>query len=599
MSLDDVEVHLVQTGEEAAECARWLSTVDVLAVDTETEGLQPHKDRVRLIQFGDRRTAWVLPVEGPRSWGGLAVHLLEVFTERVTCHNLKYDQRMIRNHLKHELDEPHLHDTMLMSRVLDPTRSAALKTLSSRLVDSRAGAMDSTLHEAMKVSGYDWKTVPLDFDYYWFYAGVDTVLTRRVFDHLKPQVDATCRRGYDLELAASHVCGRMEDHGVRIDVDYAARQYHRLLEHVDTLTRWCVDEYGVKPGSNAEVVRVLQEAGHVFVRLTQANRIALDKEVLQSVDHPLANAVLQRRQAQKIANTYLRHFVQDVDDDLRLHPNVNSCEARTSRMSMSEPNLQNLPRKTDDNPLAQLVRNCVVPAEGHVLLMCDFDQVEFRIFSSLAGDPTLAEAFRDDVFTTMCREIFADAAITKDDPRRQTTKNSIYARLYGAGAEKFAITAGISVDDARRFNALLDDRYPALRALQQRLEMTARQHLTTAGVAYLNSPLTNRRFVLENDQTYKLVNYLVQGTAAEVLKLKLIELTRAGLGQFLVVPVHDEVILEVPVDRVHEVATTVLDVMNDARLFPIPISASLSVGRRWGTKSDYDPMRRYDDPKVV
>lgn len=597
MSLDDVQVHLVETADDAGEALRWLSDVETLAVDTETEGLQPHRDKVRLIQFGDERLSWVFPVEGPRSWGGLALSLLDRFVGRVICHNLKYDQRMIRNHLGFELPEPRLHDTMLMSRVLDPGRSAALKQLAARLVDSRATAMDATLSEAMKQSGYGWKDVPLSFTYYWFYAGLDTVLTRRVFDQLSPQVDASCRRAYELELATSHVCGRMEDHGVKIDVPYAEERYRGLLGYVDDLSRWCKTNYGVSAGSNAQVIRVLEDAGHRFVKLTRGGATSLDKEVLSEVDHPLAHAVLRRRQAQKVANTYLRHFAEDVDGDGRLHPNVNSCEARTGRMSMSEPNLQNLPRKSDDNKLAQLVRNCVVPAEGHVLLMCDFDQVEFRIFSSLTHDPSLADAFSDDVFTTMCREIFSDPSILKSDPRRQTTKNSIYARLYGAGNDKFAVTAGISVEDAKRFNALLDDRYPALRVLQQQLEREAREHLQREGTAYLTSPLTQRRFVIDNDQTYKLVNYLVQGTAAEVLKQKLVELSQVGLGEFLVVPVHDEVILEVPVDRLHEVASEVLAVMNDTRLFPIPISASLAVGLRWGSKVDYRPdLRPVDLP---
>jgi len=589
VSLDDVQVHLVETADDAAEAVRWLETVDKLAVDTETTGLQPHRDVVRLIQLGDNKTSWVMPVEGPRSWGGLALHLLDRFPGRIICHNLKYDQRMIRNHLKYELPEPHVHDTMLMSRVLDPLRSAALKQLSARLIDSRATAMDATLAEAMKQSGYGWHDVPLDFTYYWFYAGVDTVLTRRVFDHLEPQVNERCRRAYELELATSHVCGRMEDHGVRIDVPYATERYRGLLDYVEQLGSWCREHYGVNPGSNAQVVQVLTDAGHRFVKLTQSGATSLDKEVLADIDHPLAHAVLRRRQAQKIANTYLRHFSEDVDVDDRLHPNVNSCEARTGRMSMSEPNLQNLPRKSDDNRLSQLVRNCIIPADGHVLLMCDFDQVEFRIFSSLTRDPRLVEAFHDDVFTAMCREIFADPSIPKSDPRRQTTKNSIYARLYGAGNDKFAHTAGISLEEAKRFNALLDDRYPALRSLQQGLDREARQHLTSEGTAYLTSPLTGRRFAIDNDQTYKLVNYLVQGTAAEVLKLKLVELSHAGVGEFLVVPVHDEVILEVPVEDLHDVSRTVLEVMNDTQLFPIPVTASLSVGLRWGSKVDYRP----------
>lgn len=598
MSLDDVQVHLVDSFEEAQACVKWLEAgTDPLAVDTETHGLRPHHDPVRLLQVGDDRTAWVFPIELPRSWGGFVVELLErlkLRRRRVICHNLKFDQRMIRRWLRHEFDLTQLDDTMLMSRVLEPTRSAALKRLAGTLVDPRAASMDATLHEAMKTSGYGWGDVPIDFSYYWFYAGVDCILTRRVYDQLAPRIEAECPQAYQLELVAANVCGHMEDHGVKIDVHRAKTKHDELMTYVDDVGKWCQSEYGVNPGQNAKVIEVLQDAGHTFTTLTRGGSLALDKEVLSAVDHPLAHAVLSRRQAQKVARTYLRHFAEEVDGDDRLHPSINTCEARTGRMSMSEPNFQNLPRTRGTSPFADIVRSCVVPEEGNVLFMCDFAQIEWRIFASLTQDPELIAAFEaDDFFAEMTRQIFNDPSITKDDPRRQIVKNAMYARIFGAGTAKFAWTAGITEEDAKQFTAMLDLKYPAIRRLQQSFDAQGRHHYETEGIAYLTGPLFGRRFVLDDDAIYKLVNYTIQGTAAEVMKLKLIQLAQAGLERYLVIPVHDEVMVEAPREDAVEIGAAIHDVMNDDSMFAVPLTAEMSVGLRWSEKMSYgrgDPL---------
>lgn len=587
--IDDAQVHLVDNVEEAGELSRWLSERSLVAVDTETTGLR-HEDRVRVVQVGDGDTAWVVPVEAPGSWGGLVLSLLGRYDGNVVMHHAKFDVNKLLTSLGLEFQADKLHDTMLQARVLEPTRSAALKNLASRYVDSRAAFAQSDLDERLKGGGHTWATVPVTFEPYWFYAGLDTILTYRLHHELYPRVQAGPQPAYDLELSAALVCGGMERHGALIDQAYAREQRALLEERIEYAGRWCEEHYGVKPGSNAAVAQVLVGAGWDLNKRTPNGAIALDKEVLEGVDHPLARTVLKRRQAQKVVSAYLRHYCDDLASDGRIHPSINTCEARTGRMSMSDPNLQNLPRQSESNPLSEVVRRCVVPAPGHVLLLCDFDQIEMRIFAHLSRSPDLLGAFGEDVdfFTVMTREIFGDPAIVKKDPRRQTTKNAMYARIYGAGTAKFAWTAGITEEEAKHFSALLDLRYPAIRQLQSQIDATSRGRYETEGEAYVTSPLTGRRFTLDDDAYYKLMNYLIQGTAAEVLKMKLVELAQVGLAGYLVCPVHDEVILEVPEDQLIDVARTVQRVMNDVDLFTVPITAGLATGTSWGAKQDYE-----------
>lgn len=592
MSLDGVEVHLVDNVLEAAACADWLKRQDVIAIDTETHGFKPHEHPIRLGQIGNDKEAWVFFCEGDRSWAGAFAELVERFEGTFIGHNLKFDERVLRE-FGIQLPLERCHDTMLMSRVVDPTRSAALKRLAGQLVDPRSAALQGQLDDAMKKAGYDWSTVPLSFTDYWMYAGLDCILTRQVYDILEPRMRREAPEAYELELAVSSVCGKMEDHGIKVDTVRAQEKHDALLKYCDDLVVYCNDNFGVHPGKNAAIIEFLQNAGFTFTTLTKGGSIALDAEVLDSVDHPLSQLVLQRRKAQKVARTYLRHFFEDVDEDDRLHPSVNFVAARTGRMSMSDPNLQNLPRASGDNPLASLVRSCIIPAPEHTLVFADFAQVEWRLFASLTESQELIDAFQaDDFFTEMARGVFNDPSITKKDERRQITKNAMYAIIYGAGDKKFAWTAGISLAEAKQFKALLDNRYPAIKQLQQRLTREAEANLRETGVAFLQGGLYNRRFAIDDDAVYKLINYRIQGEAAQVLKLKLVQLAQAGLQDYLVIPVHDEVILEVPNDDLGEVVHTVLNTMNDATLFATPLEAEVSIGQRWSEKIPYQTLIR-------
>lgn len=585
--IDNIQVHYVDTADEAVAYTNWLAQQSIVAIDTETTGLTYH-DRVRTVQVGNRDEAYVMSVEQPWSWSHLVRTSLEAYTGEIVGHNWPFDSNKLETTLGMRFKQL-AHDTMLQARVLEPLRSAALKNLAARYVDPRAAAAQADLGERLDGGKHTWATVPLTFWPYWYYGGLDTILTLRVHDEIHPQVQSTAPLAYDLERAVSATCARMELHGALIDQEYAQAASKQLSAFVGQCEKWCVENYGVKPGSNASVIKILEEAGFTFDKVTQSGAKALDKEVLGGISHPLAQTVLQRRQAQKVVSTYLKHFIEDADEEGRIHPRVNTCAARTSRMSMDSPNLQNLPRLSDTNQVSQIVRNSVIAKAGHTLVMCDFDQIEWRLFASLSKDLDLMAAFQaDDFFTEMVRQVFNDPGAQRSDPRRQTTKNAMYARIYGAGTQKFAWTAGISFEEAQRFTAMLDHRYPSIRRVTSQIEQIAQNRYVTDGEAFVESPMTHRRFVVDDDRAlYKLVNYVIQGTAAEVLKMKIIELDAAGLGDFLVCPVHDEIILEIPNEDVDDVAHTVLTTMNDRDLFEVPITASLSVGKSWGVKVDY------------
>ncbi len=595
MSLDDVQLHLVDDFETACELMRWLSSEDAadsIAVDTETTGLVIGKDRIRLAQLGGMTHGWAVPWD---QWNGLYVEALKRYEGRIDMHNAKFDAGMLATDPLNAYFVPRsrIDDTRVMSHILEPNMSTALKSQAARHVDSLAAGAQGELHKAIGPRGaWDWATVPIDFGPYWQYAALDTVLTRHLKEHHAPLTRAIgATESYQLEMAAQWVIEKAERYGAHVDVPYAREHYDKFLAYVATAEKWVLENYGVKPGSNAAIVRILQDAGYEFTKATASGAVALDKEVLDGIDHPLAQTVLQRRQLQKLAATYLKHFIEEVDADDCIHPSINTLGARTSRMSMERPNLQNLPRKSEKNRAAEVVRNSISAREGNTLLLCDFDQIEMRLLAHLSRDEGLRAAFLgpDDFFVSIAREVFHDPTLVKKDPRRSLIKNTTYAEVYGAGLAKQAATARVPVDDVKAVKSRFDTLYPGVKSFKKSVEMLAWRRQRDEGVGYVLSGLgTGRRHIADHNKMYALVNWLIQGTAAEALKYKIVELDAAGLGDYFVAPVHDEVILDVPNDMVPDAVETLKQVMNDDKMFSVPITASVSYGERWGAKVDWD-----------
>lgn len=603
--LKDVSLHLVESYEDVTACLAWLADTQSthLGFDCESTGLSPETDRIRLIQFGDAHHGWAFELD---RWFGLAEEIIKRWIatgRRFVGHNARFDVAFLR---KHGLCIPmHLvDDTMMLAHIADPTVSIGLKQQSGRHVDPRAAAMQTQLDEVMTSGGYTWATIPVAANgpcaVYWVYAALDTVLTVRLWQHHAPSVLAEAPRAYDLEVSVGWVADRMERAGMLLDRVYTLDQGEEFSQLYASLTTQAHEEFGVDAGSKDQVIRRFLEDGVELWKRTPGGEFSLDKEVVAQINHPLATLILQRRKVEKLNSTFLRRFLQYSAHDGRIHPSINTLGfseqsagafgVATSRMSMSHPNLQQLPRGKD--PLSSVIRNCLVAGEGKTLLMVDFDQVELRIMAHLSGDPGLAAAFatEDDFFTTLTRGIYKDPTIHKDDPRRQLTKSYVYATLYGAGNDKLATTTGVPLAEVEQLSRDFSDAYSGVPLFQQEVQRRARLRARDEGVApYTRSPLTNRRFVGETGSEYKLVNFTIQGMAAEILKTKLLELDAAGLGDVLRLPVHDEVIVEVDKEDVPEAVHILTGVMNDADLLNIPLTAGVSIGERWGSKVDYVP----------
>ena len=578
-----------------------------LGLDSETSGfgvfgVGDKKDRVRLIQIGDANAGWAFARD---DWLGLLKDVVEKWDGDWILHNATFDALFFDVDCGVHIPRQKIRDTMVRSRINEPHMSMALKQQAARHIDPAAAGLQAELAGTK----WTWANVPIDYAPYWTYGALDPVLTYRLEEFHKPITDAEAPDAFELEMAVLWVVEKMRRYGAHVDRPGARQKLVQFNEYVKSVERWCQDEYGVKPGSNAAIISILEDAGFEFTATTKSGAIALDKEVLEGIDHPLAQAVLGRRQAQKMASTYLRFYTEEADYDDLLHPSFNTLGAKTGRMSCSDPNLQNLPRlgtsRTGDS-----VRNCftsryidpdllpqfdekftVEDAMKHgSLIMCDYSQIEMRMLAHFAQEEGMIKAFQSDgdFFVNLARQIYQDDTITKKDKRRQVTKNAGYAKIYFAGLAKFAATAGITTVAAKDFLNRFDTMYPGVSQFQNGILQTAMNRKMTEGLAYARSPLTGRKYVADDRAEYKLINYLIQGCAAEVNKMKLVELDNAGIGDYMYATIHDEVLLDAPPGMAVDIVNTLEAIMNDDKMFaPLPIEAEASFAHRWGMKKDW------------
>jgi DNA polymerase-1 len=604
--LQGVKLHLVETIEDVNACLEWLSdlTCERLGFDTEGTGLSPEVDHVRLVQFGDAFTGWAIPID---RWYGLIEEIVRRWVRRgsrFVAHHAKFDVAFLR---KHGIIIPiHLvDDTMMVAHILNPTVSVGLKQQSRKHVDPLAASMQRQLDDVMHSGGYTWATIPIaptgPCKVYWIYAALDPVLTVRLWDKLWPQVEKTAPKAYDIELSVGWIADRMERRGVLIDRAYTTDKRREFAELHKALAQRGIDEFGVSLGSSQQIVDVLLRDEVPLWKRTQEGW-SLDKFALEGLRHPLVRLLQEYKRVEKLDSTYLRRFLEYSEHDGRVHPNINTLGFQeeqvrnagdfgvvTGRMSMSRPNLQQLPRVDESDPLSLIVRNCIVSEPGSTFVMFDFDQVELRIMAHFTQDPGLFEAFDQpgDFFTFMTRKVYNDMSIVKKDPRRSLTKSYVYASNYGSGTDRLARTTHQPLAVIEKLAADYKATYANVPKHQRAVQREAQNRYRAEGVAYVTSPMTGRRFIASDPKKlYPLVNYQIQGLAAEIMKVKLLELDAAGLGDYLVLAVHDEAIAEVPDEHVADAIDTMESIMNDDKLLTLPLTSGGATGKRWAEKQD-------------
>jgi DNA polymerase-1 len=603
--LSDVRLHLVDSVDKANEFISWLGERrphNAVSVDIETgelpgnprkDALSPWHGRIRLAQVGDGMQGWALPWD---FWKGVFYQGMKDYQGPIICHNIAFEARWFAVQSDWELPWHQAHDTMIMAHLMDPLGSGALKRLAALHIDNRSVALQGTLDSSLAENGWTWGTVPVNFEPYWAYGALDTVLTTRLWEKFYPTMfapGAMYSIPYELEMATRRICTRMEVNGARVDLDYSQKKLEELSEYSNSVKKWVSDNYkGASSGSNIQLVRVFEDQlGENITATTPSGQKSMTKEQLQLFTRDgspeaqqLADLILKQRKADKLATSYFSNFINDNVNGY-VHPSIRTLGARTGRMSITDPALQTLPSGDATG------RRAFVPKDDeHFIISSDLDQVEFRLTANLSQDPSLIRLFHEadatggDVFTSIMRDVYADQTLEKSDARRKLIKGVVYGKLYGAGVDKMALTAKVATEQMKAVVDAFDASYPGVKQLQSQIENAGTERLRNEGQGYVKTR-TGRRLPCDDDRVYSLTNYLIQSTAAEIFKQNLVKLDQADLTEHLIVPVHDEIVLQANKEELRDVMATVQECMTTRDGWDIPLTAGVDGPfRTWGDK---------------
>lgn len=590
--LANVELHLVNSMEEAENFFRWLGERHehgLIGLDTESGGLSPYRNRLRMVQFGDTQQGWAIPTE---DWLGIAKEAMRRYDGGYVLHNASYDWQVIAENAGIKLPWHALDDTMTLAHLKNPNRPRGLKTLGDLLVDPRASAGQYLLHDGMRKQGWTWDTVPVDFEPYWIYSALDPVLTMHIYGKVK---DAAARwpEAYDIERAAIQYTAEMSRRGVLVDLEYVDRKIEELSAFIEKGKGWLHKEYGVTSvNAPKQLAKALESDGMEIQFWTGTGAPKMDKDALKFYKnladgsngdaYQLIDVITNVRKSEKMIGAYFENFKEMTGSDGRLHCAIHPCAATTGRMSISDPSMQNLP--TDD----ELVRGAIITEEGYTWVSCDFSQLEMRMAAHFSGDKNLLDTFAKadapggkKFFLQVAEDIFGEP-IDSHDPRYRLTKGVGYGYLFGAGLSKMSATAGVTEAQMRPIRDAFLEQYAGLEAMSARIIAEGRAHAQDGdGIPWVATP-TGRRLTVEPGKEYVLVNRLIQGHAAEAFKKSCIQVDQAGLMDFARLPVHDEILFAVPEDGAEDYRRQIEEAMGFPDKYKLPVTAEAEiVGKRW------------------
>jgi DNA polymerase-1 len=543
-----------------------VDTKEPIAVDVETTGLNPWHDKLRVVQFGDSFQAFFLPFPDERETiqAGLSWPGVEYFN-----HNSKFDAQFLH---VNGFVEWLMDDTKIMAHLIDPGTGergyTGLKALSDRWVEEGSSDAEKALKAEFKRTKTNWATIPVDNPVYVEYSGRDPILTSRLRYKLAPMVKQSYQHLYDMEVVVWRALAEAERHGMLVDEAFAkAGLEDKTTEAAEVASRW----EGLNLGSTPQLAKRLEAAGLSVPRTAKGNP-SVDEAYLESLDIPLARDVLTYRRAQKVGSTYFKAFLDLRDERGYVHPTINPLGAKTGRMSCERPNLQNVPKGPS-------VRGSFIPSPGNVLVSADFRQIEYRIFAHFAQEREMIEAFLrgEDMHAVTARITYDDPDIDSDDPRRGVAKNANFAELFGAGVEQFAATAGIGLAEARLFKVKYHEAFPGIKKFTQQMVRYAAGNGMAVETAY------GRRIPVERDRMYASTNYMIQGTAADVLKCAIVAISGTQWLQYFILPVHDETVFDVPEELAPQLIAELPGLMEVHDKFAVPLTIDVKVQRRWGT----------------
>ena len=514
---------------------------------------------------------------------------LEDASKRKLGQHIKYDSHVFANHGL--TVQGYTHDTMLQSYVLEAHKPHNLESLMQRHLGKSGLSYEDLCGKGASQIPFSQVAVEQAAPY----ACEDANYCLQVHQVLWPQITASpaLQRIYELEMATSAVLLRMERTGVAIDARQLAVQGNELGKRMLALEQEAHALAGQRfnLGSPKQIGEIFfTQLGLPVLKKTASGAPSTDEEVLEKLaeDFALPRAILEYRGLAKLKNTYTDKLPGMADPVTgRVHTNYAQAVAVTGRLTSNEPNLQNIPVRTAEG---RRIREAFVAAPGHVIASADYSQIELRIMAHISEDPALIRAFETgmDVHSATAAEVFGVAPDQVDSEQRRYAKVINFGLIYGMSSFGLAKALGIDNTAARNYIQRYFERYPGVQAYMERARQQAREQGYVETVfgrrLYLpdiNSPNGPRR----NGAERAAINAPMQGTAADLIKMSMVEVLRTLNAQQratrMIMQVHDELVFEAPLSEADWVRVEIPRIMASVAQLRVPLLAEIGVGDNW------------------
>ncbi|MBN8481938.1 MAG: DNA polymerase I [Xanthomonadales bacterium] len=596
------------TYEQVVDRARfeyWLDrlrTAPLVCIDTETTALDPMRAEIVGISFAvEAGTAAYVPVG--HDYPGAPTQLDRAYVLDALRPLLEDASRpKLGQHLKYDLNvfsragitmRGVVQDTMLESYVLNSTASRHdMDTLAKRHLGY------DTIHYE-DVAGKGSKQIPfsqVDLDTATRYAAEDADITLRLHEVLHPRLLAEpgpSRVYAQIEIPLVPVLARMEQCGVLVDSRALRVQSHELAlrMHELTLRAHQLAGHSFSLDSPKQLQALLfDELGLQAVLKTPTGQPSTNEEALEAIagDHELPRVILEYRGLAKLRSTYTEKLAEIVNPATgRVHTSYHQATAATGRLSSTDPNLQNIPVRTEEG---RRIRRAFVAPEGWRVLAADYSQIELRIMAHLSGDASLLAAFHgnQDVHRATAAEVFGVPLDQVDASQRRAAKAINFGLMYGMGAFGLARQLDIGRGEAQDYIARYFQRYPGVREFMDRVREQAHRdgYVETVFGRRLHLDYIHSRNAAQRAGAERAaINAPMQGTAADIIKRAMIAVDTWLLGRQdrarMLMQVHDELVFEVHADHVDEIRAGIGERMAAAAELAVPLVVDIGVGANW------------------
>lgn len=586
----------IRTPAQLAAVVQAVRAAGTFCLDTETTALEAlDAELVGVALAVEEERAWYIPVahtanDAPQLDRETALEairdLLADDSLTLVGQNLKYDLTVLANYGVRSANR--LTDTMLASYLLNPAQRHNLDALAQEHLGYAMLSYSAVTDDAEKnfadVAVADATR----------YAGEDADITLRLARRLLPRLEDEGMAALfsEVETPLIPVLVEMERTGIRVDPavlaglsDEFGGKLHRLEEEIHALAG---ESFNI--ASPKQLQHILFDKLELPPVKKTKTGPSTDQSVLERLadKHPLPEKILSYRGFAKLRSTYVDALSKLIRADTgRVHTSFNQSVAATGRLSSTNPNLQNIPIRTEEG---RRIRTAFVPEPGWTLLSADYSQIELRLLAHISRDPVLTEAFRtgQDVHARTAAEIFDTEMDAVTSEQRREAKTINFGIIYGMGAQRLARTLRIPFKTAQEYIAQYFARYQGIKAYMDEVVASAREY------GYVTTLRGRRRYVpdLHSKSSQLLsaaervaINTPIQGTAADIIKLAMLAIAArlrvSGLRARMLLQVHDELLFEVPEDETDRVGALVRESMERVMPLEVPLRVDVGSGRNW------------------